>query len=484
MHQIPIPKLLQKGLTHRTKSTLFLILSLFLIHCSNSYINQIDRSGFYEYRPGYPELNVVTAGLIDEYSDSTYLNVSAEIEYSSLIFKKKEDLQVANIVLEIQFLDLLNPDNIMEVKQYPIDISFQDPQKIRSEKSLLFERNFYAPPSKYQINVSVTDLNSDKQTTRTSEAYIPDPADETSHITNIQVLGIDKDTRDFEPITSYDLSSHLDSVRFTFQVTNNNPNSPLTIRSRLIRFESDTLPARPMSWPNYSPSSLQYIGIKYSKYKEIASSTRTIRQPGNVTIEFNFPSLQRGNYRFEVFTEGEEKELYRAREFSIKSKNYPFIRTPHELAAPLIYLMGEKEHKKLMEIQNPVELKRQIDRFWLSHIKNERTAQYVIELFYERVEEANKQFSNYKEGWKTDLGMMYILFGPPKYVTTSLNEMVWSYSHNLYDPEANFLFRKPKIKNKFYPFDNYILQRSQQYFNVNYQQVQLWLNGHILQDNL
>ena len=38
----------------------------------------------------------------------------------------------------------------------------------------------------------------------------------------------------------------------------------------------------------------------------------------------------------------------------------------------------------------------------------------------EEIEEANKQFSNYKEGWKTDMGMMYILFGPPWYIESTL----------------------------------------------------------------
>lgn len=146
--------------------------------------------------------------------------------------------------------------------------------------------------------------------------------------------------------------------------------------------------------------------------------------------------------------------------------------------------MEKDEHEELMAITNSSQLKQEIDRFWLKNIKNQRKAQNVIELYYERVEEANKQFSNYKEGWKTDMGMMYILFGPPRYVTTSINDVIWSYSTNLADPETNFLFRNPKVKSKFYPFDNYILQRNQQYFSIHYQQVQDWLSGDILRDNL
>lgn len=468
------------------KVTFFLISSLFLLNCSNSYVDDIDRTGLYEYRPGFPELNIVTAGVVDELTDSTFLNVSADIIYSSLIFKNVAGVLKADLVLEIQILDMLNMQQIVETREYPHEVILNDQSELRSDKKASFVENIPAKPSNYKIRVSVTDLNSNKQTIRSSEAYIPNPNDGGSYITNIRILGkADEASSTYTPVTSYDVSAELDSIRFVFQVTNNKSNSPLTFRSRLIRFESDTMAARPMSWPNQSPSHLSYIGIRYSKYEEIATSVRTISRPGNVNIEYNFPNLMRGNYRFEVFTEDEsENNLYRAREFGVKSVNYPSVRTPYELAAPLIYLMGKKEHDKMLAITDPVELKYQIDRFWLNNLQNKRIAQNVIELFYERVEEANKQFSNYKEGWKTDFGFMYILFGPPMYITTNLSEVVWSYSHNLYDPETNFVFRNPKIKSKYYPFENYILSRNSAYFSLQYQQVQQWLSGTILTDNL
>ena len=125
-------------------------------------------------------------------------------------------------------------------------------------------------------------------------------------------------------------------------------------------------------------------------------------------------------------------------------------------------------------------MKNAIDRFWLSNVRNSNKAREVISLFYERVEEANKQFSNFKEGWKTDTGMMYILFGPPMYVNSYTNQMVWSYSYNREDPESNFIFDRPKLKTKFYPFDNYVLRRSNYYYNVQRRQVERWLSGSIL----
>jgi GWxTD domain-containing protein len=146
--------------------------------------------------------------------------------------------------------------------------------------------------------------------------------------------------------------------------------------------------------------------------------------------------------------------------------------------------MREDDHEELMAISDPKQQKLAVDRFWLSNIKNTNKALQVIELFYERVEEANKQFSNYKEGWKTDMGMMYILFGPPWYIENTLGEKTWRYSNDFYNPETNFTFKSYKYKNKFYPFDNFQLLRNQQYFSLEYRQTQKWLNASILKDNI
>ncbi len=468
------------------KGTLFLLLSLLLVQCSNNIVNQIDRSGLISYRPGFPEVTATAAGVVDELTDSTQINVSIDIVYRSLIFKMPEDQPEAEVLVEIELINVTANNDFQQYYEYPLKILVESQDDINSGDSFIMNEFFDASPGEYEIKIAVTDKNTDKQTIRETSAYIPNLSEPISNITNIRVFEKTETEGDvFNPVTSYDLSSELDSIRFSFQVTNNTGEGPLTVRSRLIKFQSDSLAARPMSWPNYTPSSLPFVGIRYNKYDIISTSTRIINQPGNVGIEFLFPRLERGNYRFEIRTDqSNEEELYRAREFSVKSKNYPSLRTPHELAAPLIYIMDKKEHERLMAISDPRELKTAIDRFWLSNLKNERIAQNVIELYYERVEEANKQFSNYKEGWKTDFGMMYILFGPPMYVFTTVTQTTWSYSSNLYDPETNFTFQNPKINNKYYPFDNYLLIRSNQYFNLYYQQTKLWLSGNILRDNL
>jgi GWxTD domain-containing protein len=247
-----------------------------------------------------------------------------------------------------------------------------------------------------------------------------------------------------------------------------------------------------MQFNNYGNSSLPYKGIEYDEYEIVRQTDRVLQQEGSVLLEIPVDPLSRGNYRFEVLvyegdqepTEDQESLLYKAREFAIKSENYPFLRTPRELAEPLVYLMKEDEYETMMAIEDDTQLKEAVDRFWLSNVQSLSDAGLTLEKYYQRVEEANKQFSNFKEGWKTDAGMMYILFGQPWYVERQVNVMRWSYSYDRSDPETNFLFEQPKVKNEFFPFNNYLLLRSQSYYSVYYRQLQLWLSGGILQRDI
>jgi GWxTD domain-containing protein len=464
---------------------IFVVLVSSILSCNNAYIAEVDRAGDYDYQPGYPELRVVGAGFVDVDTDSSFIELTAEVVYASLVFKNIDGLFSSEIELDVQVVDQVQPDRILGTTNSTYIISDSSSFVVNSQDSYQIFKRIPVPPGAYNVRVILRDASNERESFRRLEIEIPNPSESRSYLTNIQVFAKDEaESPIFEPVTTYNLSETSDSVRLVFQVTNNRVNEPQTIDTRLIKFESDTMHARPMSWPDYTPASLPYKGIDYGEYEVINTSKRILTDAGTVTIELFFENLKRGNYRFEVRTQSAGEEVFKARDFSIKSPHYPSLRTPRELAAPLIYIMREDEHADLMAISDPKAQKYAVDRFWLSNIKNTAKALQVIELFYERVEEANKQFSNYKEGWKTDMGMMYVLFGPPWYVQRSLGEEKWAYSHNLYDFETNFNFVAPRIKNKFYPFENYQLVRNQQYFSIQYQQVQKWLSGSILRDNL
>ena len=462
----------------------YLLIISFALSCARSMNPDIERGSTFKFREGYPEVRISAIGFLDE-GDQPGIDVSADIVYGSLIYKEVEDSLQARFTIEIQILPKENSPGESKTHQETFTINRKNSNIVNSQETYSYDKRIAVEPGSYDINVTVIDKNSGKQLTRQAQTFIPDPTNSVQNLTNIQLLGKYNKDSTWSPITTYDVQGDVDSLMFRLQVTNNTSEEPMAITGRLTRFESDTTAARPMHYNNYSPSSIKYKGIDYDEEEVIQSSRRVLTQPGSVLIEYKFGKQPRGNYRFDVTADEEqEEELFKARDFGVKSKNYPSIKSPRELARPLHYLMNEDEYKELISIQDDDSLKQAVDRFWLKNLNNKNRAKQVIQMYYQRVEEANKQFSNFKEGWKTDLGMIYILFGPPWYVDESLNRMRWSYSYNREDPDYNFLFETPKLKSEFYPFQNYLLQRNQYYFNIQYQQTQLWLTGQILRRSL
>src|SRR5690625_1545010 len=154
---------------------------------------------------------------------------------------------------------------------------------VTSQVVILFTHEMTVQPGNYEVYITVYDQSSENSTTRVAETYIPDPHDNVVNLTAVQLLGINLDSEQgYHPVTTYDVSTSIDSLRFVVQVTNNRSEDPLTVNSRLYKFEADSSPARPMSFNNYTPSSLPYKGIDYSE-REVMEETRRVIEIGRAS---------------------------------------------------------------------------------------------------------------------------------------------------------------------------------------------------------
>ncbi|MFA7473774.1 MAG: GWxTD domain-containing protein, partial [Spirosomataceae bacterium] len=121
--------------------------------------------------------------------------------------------------------------------------------------------------------------------------------------------------------------------------------------------------------------------------------------------------------------------------------------------------------------------KKALDRYWLSLMNGHQDlAKSVIRSFYTRVEEANRLFTTYKEGWKTDKGMIYIILGNPDKVQRSKDREVWVYNQRGNANNINFTFNKRP--NQFVD-NHYELVRYVEYQPIWYPIVEAWRTGTI-----
>jgi len=469
-------------------STIVLLFVIILAGCKSQRMANIDRGSDVTFRQGYPEMRILAVGLFDE-NDLPGVDLTVDIVKGSLVYKIEESVYRATVELGIQIVQKVNREQItIQNRVQELVISGDDRRIVDSGDVAMYTERIPLLPGEYEILVSLIDKASGNQTVRRATTSIPDPDSTEVGITSVLLLGKDNNaTEGFVPITTYFVPSKYDTLKFQYQITRPDNRFETRISMGLYTFNADSLPARALAGIQPSPGSILYKGIEYQRLEEIVNSERVLRsETGSILIEYNIPTPFSGNYRFEVNvqnTNETESTLFKAREFNITSPFFPSVRNMAEFAEPLYYLMGRRDYERLMQIQDPDSLKREVDLFWLKDMRNSNRARQVIELYYSRVEQANKQFSNFKEGWKTDMGMVFILFGPPYYVENYLDSSIWYYSYNRSDPLTRFRFYRPKIADQFFPFQHYVLMRERFYHSIEYDIIQSWKYGTVLQMN-
>ncbi len=177
---------------------------------------------------------------------------------------------------------------------------------------------------------------------------------------------------------------------------------------------------------------------------------------------------------FHLKTNNETKEGVT---FYVYESSYPKIKNTEQMILATRYIMAKKEFDNCMLANDK---KAAIDKFWLEIGGSNERAKELIRKYYGRVQESNKLFSSFQEGWKTDRGMIYIVFGAPNKVTKRKNGEVWTYGE-LGNP-SSIVFSFIKVINPFTDND-YYLERSEAFKAPWYEAVDMWRQGRIYLDN-
>ena len=150
-------------------------------------------------------------------------------------------------------------------------------------------------------------------------------------------------------------------------------------------------------------------------------------------------------------------------------EDYPRLAKIESLADPLIYVCTKQEYDRIKQAKGD---KRAFDRVILSITRDTERARNFMRSYFRRVEVANELFTSYKEGWKTDRGMIYIIFGLPDQVFRFTDREVWSYKNSMYKVTFDFV----RSSTLFDP-ENYVLVREKKIQETWYEVIDLWRNA-------
>jgi GWxTD domain-containing protein len=208
----------------------------------------------------------------------------------------------------------------------------------------------------------------------------------------------------------------------------------------------------------------------FKKFDYAADSLFTLQMPdGEASNAFEVPVPEDGFYHFQADSSSGRKgfTLFHFRE------GYPRVNSVEALLGPIRYITSKKEYKALEEKENT---KAAVDSFWVARGGSKERAKKLIESYYQRVENANRHFTSHVEGWKTDRGLIHVIFGEPVRIERTEDGERWIYGERNEVMTLTFDFQR--VKNPFTKEDM-ALERDPMYKRTWYRAVETWRNGRV-----
>ncbi len=370
--------------------------------------------------------------------DSTAVSVFLELEVSSL----KPEKAIQQLKEYFRFSWLLQPDygvrdrlaygkiEISEKNTILIDskvfVSYEIPRPKNTPKGLLLTEIFEVENSKKSNNDLMIDFNGVRLNDRFG-MYV----------------------KDF----SMPVFKNYVSENDTFQIKSIIPQAKQLF---LVRYKNDFEPAQ-------SPMA-----------STIRSSIKSLELMETISVQTNtnISLLNEGLYLAVEDTASAKNGF----SFLVVDNRYPKFTRPEKIAKPLVYISSNFETKAFNE---NIDTKQALDSYFLTLTGgNQMVSKKIIKTYFHRIEDANKLFTSYKEGWKTDKGMVYIVLGPPNKVQRSRDREVWMYAQSQNFSEIIFTFnRKPNQFTENY----YELVRYPEYKEYWYPFITAWRTGNVVE---
>ncbi len=330
-----------------------------------------------------------------------------------VIFHKNDTISTIYCKLflnELNFVKLSDRNNEAKVKLKFIFYKSLEQTKIIDSTSKIYTLNY---KNTNQSIILSLDINIPKEN---SELVILS-TDRYNFKSNINFITIDKSNISAQNLLLIDASNN--SPVFNKFIK---PNKTYLIKSKIAtdsflinQYNLDTiLPAPPYSnlSNNFKPKLIKTYYVKSNSY--FSFSDEAIYKITNLTDSSSVI-------------------------FSCFDEYFPGIYYSYQMIEPLKYLTTTDEYKKIMKNPNK---KLAVDIFWLNKSKDLNVDKLAIKNYYNRVVYSNYKFTDLKEGWKTDRGMIYVIYGPPNLLYVGDNFQEWVYYDKLTGEKLKFIFTK------------------------------------------
>ncbi|MEW5798018.1 MAG: GWxTD domain-containing protein [Bacteroidota bacterium] len=373
-----------------------------------------------------PEFYIDALSFSTSDSTSSRVDLYIQIPYDALQFVKKDNQYVAKYEVTINFLTEENASVSEKVWSEEIKLASFSQTESKGAYSLT-QRSLMIPPGIYKVRSQIRDDESKKVSTVVRRMIVGNYTMRNLAISDIMMVSrvtMDGDRRNIVPNVTGNIGENNNVFYVFFEVYSPKQTDSLELHYVITDHKGNQL-----------LNKYQYYRVQNTRSQIITRFDSSQYSTGAYSISVEAKSLLGGD---------EILPVLKQRTFVVRWGNIPANVADLDLAIrQLRYIAKEEEYEKIEDAGTDAEKRTLFEEFWKKRDPNPDTKRNeFMEEYYSRVEYANQHFSHYIPGWRTDMGMVFILFGSPNNVERHPFDIdskpyeVWSY----YDYNRSIVF--------------------------------------------
>ncbi len=403
------------------KTLLILLIPVLLLIPVNNYSQIIENSNIL-----FQEQFFYSDPLVFYIKDSmkARVDIYIQIPQTTLSFKKNQNTQKfdANFDLAVNIYNSLG-ENILSNTSSETISNTGEQQKFLADNPEFRIKSYFLKPDSYKMETTLRDRNNYMEYKIDKRFEVQDYASKEVSVSSIMLLSDFKSDslgkKVIYPLVTGNIGD-LKDIYIFFEIYNNSENAfPVSINYKVL---------------NEKGSSIKEGSFSY------------VLSPGiNQRIERLAPvDYTTGLYRLELSSKA-YSSIFTQKDFVYKWSDLPMNITDLDLAInQMVYIASSDQLDSLKEAPSKPEKEKRFLQFWKNIDPSPKTARNeVMNEYYNRVKIATDKFTNsYMEGWKTDMGMVFIIYGNPSSIErhpfdeNSKPYEVWEY----FDINKQFIF--------------------------------------------
>ena len=364
----------------------FLLIFLFI---SSALWGQVEYSQGILSVGDYPGFYIDGANYKSDKPGKSRLDIFIQIPYKNLQFVKYKGKFLAKYTVTLSFYDEDKEDLLFE-KVWNAKIIAPSFEASSSENNFKYDyRSFDFDPDAYTLDCTLYDKDSKKDYTVEATLELRE-FNKPLQFSDLIFIESEIDSQ-IIPNVSNTVTSTDSVIAFFYEIYSNKDQS-IDLKYEIEDKEEDII---------YSKSVTQDVskGTNFIKYSLINSKN----------------SL--GKYKLTAKAVDSDGDAIAGISKVFVSRIYGFpasITDLDEAIDQMVYIAGNSVRNEIEDTKDPQEKLKRFKAFWKSKDPSPNTVDNeVLNEYYRRVSYANKHFKNYLPGWKSDMGMIYIVLGPP-----------------------------------------------------------------------